>query len=359
MNMSYSRNMGAHLLEIGGETRHYGWGEQRVTYIDESYFNGSINFLTFIKNGFKGQEGLLGYHALYAQDTWEIRSNLSLELGIRHEWFRADAIDPEAFGYSWATGVSSLSESHTDPRLALVYSPLDNTRITARWGIAHRYPTSPEYFWWYLNNATSYFNTDFNSERALQYELSLDQTIGKNFQLFVLGYYYDIDDYISSTTVLGVGSVYYNIGEVTLRGVEAGFSVPLPLNLTLWANATWQKGEKSDDPWDKDNAMSRELPDLPDFMANAGLDLKNAGPFSARLWVSWMDERDHFDNQTLRVLDAYTLVNLSGRYRLFESKAMTADLEAVAENILDEDYQEKEGYPMAGTTAMVGVSVSF
>ncbi len=24
--MSYSRNMGAHLLEIGGETRHYGWG---------------------------------------------------------------------------------------------------------------------------------------------------------------------------------------------------------------------------------------------------------------------------------------------------------------------------------------------
>jgi outer membrane receptor protein involved in Fe transport len=359
LSTAYSRTLGAHLVEVGGETRHYGWGEQRVTYIDESYFNASINFMTFIRNGFKGQEDIMGYHALYAQDTWQIRPDLSLEAGLRQEWFTADAIDPEAFGYSWSTGVSSLDESHTDPRLALIYSPLDKTKITARWGIAHRYPTSPEYFWWYLNNATAYFNTEFNSERALQYELGLDQTLGKALQVFVRGYYYDIEDYISSTTVTGVGSVYYNIGQVTIKGVETGFSLPLPLNLKLWANATWQKGDKSDDPWDKGNALSRELPDLPDLMVNAGLDLEDKGPFSARVWVSWVDDREHFTNQTLTVLDAYTLVNMSARYRIFKNKAMAADLEATAENILDEAYQEKEGYPMAGTTVMAGVRFTF
>ena len=358
LSAAYSRALGSHLVELGAETRHYGWGEQRVKYIDTSYFNGSINFMTFIQNGFEAQKDTMGYHALYLQDTWQINPRFKLEMGVRQEWFKADAIDPDAFGYEWTTPVSSLSETHTDPRAALVFSPTDNTRITARFGIAHRYPTSPEYFWWYLNNATDYFNTDFNSERALQYELGVDQNLGIA-TLFVRGYLYDIKDYISSTTVSGIGSVYYNIGQVEIRGVEAGFKSPLPLGLTLWGNATWQEGDKSDDPWDTDNNLSREVPDLPEFMVNAGLDLDNGGPFSARFQVSLVDEREHFTDQTLLVLDAYTLVSLSAQYRIFENKTMAADLIAAADNILDEDYQEREGYPMPGTTVMAGVRLTF
>ena len=359
ISASFSRAFGSHLVELGGETRHHGWGEQRVRYIDTAYFNNSINFMTFIKNGFMGQKDILGYDALYIQDTWQIFPQLRLEMGLRQEWFRADSISPDAFGYAWPAPVSSLSETHTDPRVALVYSPLAQTRITARFGIAHRYPTSPEYFWWYLNNASNYFNTTFNSERALQYELGVDQTLGDAITLFVRGYYYDVKDYISSTSVPGVGSVYYNIGQVEIKGVEAGFRSPLPWGLTLWGNLTWQKADKADDPWDTGNVLSNQLPDLPDFMVNAGLDLNPDGPFSARLQVCRVDDREHYSGNTLKVLDAYTLVTLSGRYRLFETKAMAANLVASAENILDEEYQEKEGYPMAGTTVMAGVQFTF
>lgn len=359
LGTSYARALGDHLVEVGGETRHSGWGAQRVNYIDESYFNASINFMAFIKNGFKGQEDLLDYHAFYLQDTWQVLPGLSLELGLRQEWFKADSVDPDAFGYSWTTNVSSLSESNTDPRLGMVYSPFESTKITARWGIAHRYPTSPEYFWWYLNNASNYFNTSFSSEKALQYELGLDQSIGKAFQCFVRGYYYDIDDYISYTSVSGVGSVYFNIGQVEIKGVEAGFSVTLPLDLKFWANVTWQEGNKSDDPWDEDNQLSTELPDLPETMFNAGIDYENQGPLSARLWVSYVGERDHFTNSSLVVLDAYTLVNISARYKIYQNPKLTAELEAVAENILDEEYEEREGYPMPGTAMMAGVRFSF
>ena len=358
LNTSYSRIFGDHLVEVGGETRRYGWGGQDVSYIDESYFNGSINFMTFVKDGFKGQEDIMKYHALYVQDTWQVVPQLSLELGLRQEWFKAGSVDPEAFGFTWEADVTHLSESNTDPRIGVVYTPLERTKIIARWGIAHRYPTSPEYFWWYLNNATGYFNTDFNPEEAMQYELGLDQRFGEKFQGFIRGYYYDIKDYISSTSVPGVGSVYYNIGKVKIKGVELGLSYALPLNLTLWANATWQKGDKSDDPWDEDNALSRELPDLPDTMFNAGIDYEE-GKFSSRIWVSYVDEREHFSNSTIVTLDAYTLVNLSARYKLFEGKIVTAELEAAAENILDEEYQEREGYPMPGTTVMAGIRLTF
>ncbi|WDP91946.1 MAG: TonB-dependent receptor [Desulfobacter sp.] len=359
LSAAFSRRLGDHLLELGGETSSHGWGEQRVKYIDTAYFNGSINFFRFIRDGFLGQEDIMAYHALYVQDTWQVMDRISLELGLRQEWFRADSINPDAFGFTWATGVSDLSETHTDPRLALTFTPWEKTRITARFGIAHRYPTSPEYFWWYLNNATNYFNTDFNSERALQYELGLDQTFDNDLTLFVRGYYYDIKDYISSVSVPGVGSVFYNIDTVEIKGLEAGFSFPLPLHLTLWANATWQEGDKSGDPWDAGNAMSRQLADLPEIMVNAGLTLDDGGPFSARLWINHVDEREHYSGSTLTTLSAYTLVNLSAQYRIYQSKTTTADLVAAAENILDEDYQEKQGYPMAGATVLAGVRFSF
>ncbi len=359
LSASYSRTLGDHLVELGGETRHHGWGEQRVNYIDTSYFNGSIVPMAFIRNGFQGQTDIMAYDALYLQDTWQLIPELSLELGLRQEWFRADSISPDAFGYTWPAAVSSLSETHTDPRVALIYSPFEQTRITARFGIAHRYPTSPEYFWWYLNNASNYFNTTFNSERALQYELGVDQTVGEALTLFIRGYYYDVKDYISSVSVAGVGSVFYNIGQVKIKGVEAGFRAPLPLGLSFWGNVTWQKGDKAGDPWDAGNVLSNQLPDLPDFMVNAGLDLNPAGPFSSRLHISRVDDREHYTGTTLKVLDAYTLVTLSGKYKIFENKLMAMDLVASAENILDEDYEEKEGYPMAGTCVMAGVQFTF
>ncbi|MGD9212871.1 MAG: TonB-dependent receptor, partial [Desulfobacteraceae bacterium] len=261
-----------HQLELGGETKRYGWGEQTIDYIDESYFNPSINFMTFIKDGFKGQEDLLSYSALYVQDKWQFHPKMSLEAGLRQEWFHADSVDPDAFGYEWETGVQDLDEDHLDPRANLVMNLWKNNQISAGIGIVHRYPTSPEYFWWYLNNSTDFFNTDLNAEEALQYELAVEQTLLKRLKLGLRGYYYDISDYISSTTISGIGSVYYNIAEVNIKGIEFSIAADLPHHIKPWANFTWQEGEKSDDPWDTENELTGELQDLPDTIFNIGID---------------------------------------------------------------------------------------
>jgi len=348
-----------HRIEFGGETRRYGWGDQTVTYIDESYFNGSINFLEFIRNGFKGQPDLMAYHALYAQDNWTIRPDISLEVGLRQEWYSADSIDPDAFGYSWPAEGTDIDENHLDPRLAVTYRPWDSGSITARFGIAHRYPTSPEYFWWYLNNSTGYFNTDFNSEEAFQYELSCEQNVKGAVDIVLRGYYYDIEDYIASTSIPGIGSVFFNIGQVEIKGLEMGVSANLPYHFRAWTNFTWQEGDKANDPWDADNQLTGQLPDFPEKMFNAGLDYTGGDKFLARLWINYVDEREHFKGNELIVLDDYTLVNASARYRIWETKLVRLDLQLTAENILDEDYEEEEGYPMPDTTVIGGIRLEF
>jgi outer membrane receptor protein involved in Fe transport len=352
--------LGDHRLEAGGETKRYGWGAQAVTHIDRSYFNGSINspYFAFVSQGFEGQPDIMAYHALYAQDTWSVHPDLTVEVGLRQEWFDADSIDPEAFGYEWEAQKTDLSENHIDPRLAVTYHPFETAALSARFGIAHRYPTSPEYFWWYLNNAAGYFNTDFKSEAAAQYELAYLQAVVDTVELTLRGYYYDIDDYITSTRIQGVGSVYYNIGDVTIKGLEAGFSARLPLGLRAWANVTWQDGEKADDPWDTQNRLEDQLPDFPETMANAGVDYQ-IGPFKARAWMNYVGEREHFDGDTRVELDSYTLLNVSAGYRALDTERVRLDMELTAENLLDEDYEEEEGYPMPGVMVVGGIRLQF
>lgn len=349
---------GGHFVEVGGETRSYGWGDQDVKYIDESYFNGSINFLEFIRNGFEGQPDIMAYHALYAQDTWTLHPKLSLEFGLRQEWYRADSIDPDAFGYNWPAEDTDIREDHLDPRVAVTFRPWESGALTARFGIAHRYPTSPEYFWWYLNNAAGFFNTDFGSEEAEQYELSYEQSILDRAHIILRGYYYDVEDYIASTTLPGIGSVYFNIGEVEIKGLELGASVNLPYALRVWSNFTWQEADKDDDPWDTDNELTGQLPDFPEKMFNAGIDY-NGGRLNARLWLNYVDEREHFKGNQLVVLDDYTLVNAAVNFRIWEGQLANADLQVAVENLLDEDYEEEEGYPMPGTSVYAGIRFEF
>lgn len=359
LNGEADYEIAGHTLAMGGETRSHGWGEQRVKFIDDSYFNGSINFMKFIRDGFKGQPDILRYHALYVQDNWRIHPGFSMEMGLRQEWFSADKIDPDAFGYEWPAGEADISENHLDPRLALLYRPWEGGLVTTRFGLAHRYPTSPEYFWWYLNNSTDYFNTDFSSEKSTQYELSFEQSLQDRLNLFVRGYYYDIDDYISSTTIPGIGSVFFNIGQVKIKGVEVGFSAALPFNLRAWGNVTWQDGDKADDPWDSGNALSSTVPDFPDKMFNAGVEYADAEKIKAGLWVNYVGEREHFTSNTLVKMDSYTLLNFSLSLRILEIQGTKVDFQLSADNILDEEYEEESGYPMPGSVVMAGIRLKF
>ncbi len=352
---------GNHTLEAGGETQSHGWGDQTVTDIDTSYFNGSINspYFAFIKEGFEGQPDIMAYHAVYLQDTWSLSKNWTLEAGLRQEWFNADAIDPDAFGFPAAATPTDLSESNLAPRAALAFHPWKGGEFTTRLGIAHRYPTSPEYFWWYLNRSSGFFNTDFSPEESRQVELAFSQDIAHTFQVEIRGYHYDIDDYITSTMVPGTGSVVYNIDEVTIYGTELSLRKQLPFNISAWGNLTYQKGDKKGDPWDTEDRLEGQIPDFPETMVNLGLDYQLEERISARLTLRHVDDREHLSGTTLETLDAYTVVGANASVLVFQNAFSAWRLLASVDNIFDEDYEEEAGYPMPDRTYTVGLSATF
>ncbi len=347
-----------HLLELGGELKQYGWGDQTVGYIDTAYFQQSINYFYYVKEGFKGQPDNKKYAAVYTQDTWRFHSDWELEIGLRQEWYSADEVDPEAFGFSWAAEEAEVDERHLDPRTALTWRPWEGGSATARFGIAHRYPTSPEHFWWYLNKGSDFFNAELHPEKALQYELGFEQSLTSVARAAVRGYYYDIENYISSTFVPGTGSVVYNIKEVKIKGLEIELSADLRKDLRAWTNFTWQDGDKSGDPWDVDNRLSNELPDFPETMFNTGLDYRLTR-FQAKLSLNYISEREHFDGQDRINLDSYTLLNLFASYRFWENSWSKWELLLSVDNILDKDYEEEKGYPMPGIAALGGLKATF
>ncbi len=352
-------DLGTHHIEAGGEYRRYGWGDQTVDYIDKSYFNGSINFFKFVSEGFLGQDKCLTYQALYLQDLWRLHPRMDLEFGLRQEMYKADSIDPDAFGYVWPAAETSLDENNLDPRLALTVRPWTDGSFRFSFGVVHRYPNSPEYFWWYLNKGTGYFNTDFKPEQARQYEASYEQKIGGALKSTVRYYHYDIENYITSTSVAGVGSVFYNIDQVTVKGLEVGLTAALPAGFTFWTNFTWQQGDKDGDPWDAGNALTDELPDLPQEILNVGLGYRPNERFSASLSFKNVSERQHFSGKELVTLDSYSLVNLEAVIQVWKNSWSRWDLLLSAGNLLDESYEERDGYPMPGTAVMGGLRASF
>ena len=364
IQMEGSVAIGDHTIEGGGETRSMGWGAQTVTAIDTSYFNGSIYMddFAFIQEGFKGQEDIMGYHAIYLQDTWNVSKKWTLEAGLRQEWYEADAIDPDAFGFEKSVATTDLSESNLDPRAALSFFPWEGGTLTTRLGIAHRYPTSPEYFWWFVNRNDSPFNNpSLEAESSMQVELAFSQEIAHAFKAEVRGYHYDIDHYIASTSIPYKGSVFYNIDDVTIKGAEFSLSAELPFNFAAWGNLTWQKGDKEGDPADMEHRIEGEIPDFPETMANVGLDWQLNDRANARITLSHVGKREHIDGTTngLVQLDAYTVVGANASILIHKNRFSAWRLLLAAENIFDETYEEESGYPMPDATYTVGLTATF
>lgn len=72
-----------------------------------------------------------------------------------------------------------------------------------------------------------------------------------------------------------------------------------------------------------------------------------------------VDEREHMSGGQLTTLDDYILVNAAADYRVWEGASAKLNLYLAADNIFDEDYEEKEGYPMAGATVIGGIRMEF
>ena len=133
--------------------------------------------------------------ALYVQDEIKILENLILNIGLRHDYY-------DTFGGT------------TNPRVALIYRPLEPTTIKFLYGTAFRAP-SPYELYYNDGNVSSKANPDLNPETIETYELVLEQSLGKGFRLATSLFFNKIDDLISlETDAADSLDVFRNIDKV-------------------------------------------------------------------------------------------------------------------------------------------------
>jgi outer membrane receptor for ferrienterochelin and colicins len=130
--------------------------------------------------------------ALYVQDEFTILENLILNIGLRHDYY-------DTFGRT------------TNPRVALIYRPLDLTTIKFLFGTAFRAPSPYEL----------YDSPDLQPERIETYELVLEQSLGGGFRLATSLFVNNIKDIISMETDIALDKeMYRNVGKLETKGAE-------------------------------------------------------------------------------------------------------------------------------------------
>lgn len=136
----------------------------------------------------------------YLQDEYHVLDSLILTAGIRYDYF-------DTFGGT------------VNPRVALIYSPFHRTTVKFLFGTAFRPPNGYELY--YSDGSTQKINPELHEESSTNYELILEQNLGKRFRGKLSGYYTRISNLITlvddpADDLL----VFRNIGRAELKGME-------------------------------------------------------------------------------------------------------------------------------------------
>lgn len=154
--------------------------------------------------------------ALFGQDEWAILKSLRLNAGVRYDHY-------DTFGGT------------TNPRLALIWSPLARSTFKFIYGTAFRAPSDFE-----LN---AYGAADLRPETIETYELVYEQYVGEHIRGTTSLFMSRIDDLINLTTDPDGNRVYRNIDAAESKGVDFELEGKWENGLTGRASYTFQEAE--------------------------------------------------------------------------------------------------------------------
>lgn len=138
--------------------------------------------------------------ALFAQDDYSITDELSLNVGVRYDYY-------------------SIFGSTVNPRAGLIYTPWQSTVFKLLYGEAFRAPNQSE-----LNNVAGSIapNTNLKPEKLRTFEFIIEHYFDQQLRGELNVFHTKLSDNIRSEKAqTGIKSQYQNIGDVESIGVEA------------------------------------------------------------------------------------------------------------------------------------------
>lgn len=279
--------------------------------------------------------------ALFLQDEFTLRPNLTLYLGVRGDFWRTyDGYVNQVGTAGYPKEYGSKSSSSFSPKASLVWSPLEGTTLRASVGRAFRPPTIYDlYRTWTSSRGVTYAgNPDLDPEKVTSYELGIGQRLWKGAKVDFTLFYNRFEDLIYRKSVTENLQEYVNVGEAESKGFEVGFEQKFDFGLRLFVNATYTDSEVLDN---KAQPLSegKRLTYTPLWMANLGGELRK-GRFRAYLVGRYMDKwySDDLNKDKKEGVygsyDEHFVVDARLSYDL----AKFFELSLSVNNLFDEDY---------------------
>ena len=220
-------------------------------------------------------------------------------------------------------------------RLGAVYDikPAD-LRIIASYGTGFRAPTFNELFY------PNYGNPSLKPEESWAWEAGLEKDLLDNKLSLSLTYFDQNYENLIQTDPLTWTAV--NIGKAQVKGIETGISTRITDNITVKSTYTNMDTENKD----TGERLTRRPKDKLGITAQYSTD--NITMLAGYTFVG-----EVYDSSAGRNLASYSLVNLSGSYKLIKNFTLFARID----NLLNEDYETAGGYNTPGFSAFAGIKV--
>lgn len=250
----------------------------------------------------------------FANHRWAWRERLFVTAGVRHD----DA--------------SGLGSKTTYRATGAYLFPGRGARLHASFGTGFRVPTFNELFF------PGAGNTGLDPESSEGWDAGVEQTLlNGRLRLDLTGFENRFEDLI----VFDLGTfAFANVARAESRGVEGTVAAAPAERWDLAASWTWNETE--------DLATGEPLPRRPEHRGTLVVTARPTERLRATATVLTVADRIDSDGAPM---DDYERLDLAAEYRLGRSLRPYVRIE----NLLDEDYEEINGFTTPGRTVLVGL----
>ncbi len=223
---------------------------------------------------------------------------------------------------------------HNTGQFAWAYNPNQKLRLLASYGTAFRAPDINELYY------PNYGNPTLNPERSSTTELGLRYQLDPHQKLRINAYHTRITDMIQSVPIALYTYRATNVGKANIDGLE----IQHDLTRGAWTLLSRFTLQKAIDESNESDLLRRPRQKL-------SMQLRRQLNKNGSIGVEWVyaSARKDYGNVNL---DAYNLVNLSGRYQIRKGTWLDARLE----NLFDTNYQLVNNYNTPGRSIYIGIN---
>ncbi len=305
-------------------------------------------------------------YSVAGEYSTKLTSALDLVLGVSYDWTdlqKASDINVSVTGTTIANSLIDFlpvsyalkNNDAVNGQAALLWRVSPDLKLRASVSDRARLPTLFERFSSRLGTAVP--NPDVGSERAINYEVGVEATVGTRLDVSGAVFYSDLQDALLAipVTVNGFGLVTQtrNVGDGEYYGAEAAATWRATSALDVGGNVTWLHRRLSDPTNPAFHPLG--VPEVKLFGYAAWrplsrLKLRPSVEYASQRWtVTTIAPLRYYKT------GEYVLLNAQAEYAVTDGLSLIA----AAQNLTDRNYQLTDGFPEAGRSFYLSVQARF